>query len=61
MQSDMPWKNTQIEEVINVQYDKGKNQTRILEQNIHNLVYAHYTGIGDYDIPEMHPVQIIPY
>lgn len=39
-------------------YDKGKNQTRILEQNIHNLVYAHYKGVGEYDMPEMHPVHV---
>ncbi len=39
-------------------YDRGKNQTRILEQNVHNLVYAEFMGVGDYDIPEMYPVHI---
>ena len=39
-------------------FDGGKNQTRILEQNIHNLAYAQFKGIGDYDIPEMLPVHI---
>lgn len=39
-------------------YDRGKNQTRILEQNIHNLAYAQYEGVGAFDIPEMLPVHI---
>ena len=39
-------------------YDGGKHQTRILEQNIHNLAYAQFDGVGDYDIPEMLPVHI---
>lgn len=39
-------------------YDRGKNQTRILEQNILNLTYAQYEGVGKYDIPEMYPVHI---
>ena len=39
-------------------YDRSKTQTRILEQNIHNLVYAHFEGIGEYDIPKMLPVCI---
>lgn len=39
-------------------YDRGKNQTRILEQNILNLSYAQFDGVGDYDIPEMLPVHI---
>lgn len=34
-------------------YDGGKNQTRILEQNILNLSYAQYNGVGEYDIPMM--------
>ena len=37
-------------------YDRGKSQTRILEQNIHNLVYAHFDGEGEYDMPKMKPV-----
>lgn len=41
-----------------MQYDNGKSQTRILEQNIHNLAYAQYEGVGDYDIPMMLPVHI---
>ncbi len=39
-------------------YDRGKNQTRILEQNIHNLVYGMFDGVGEYDFPEMYPIQI---
>lgn len=39
-------------------FDGGKNQTRILEQNILNLSYAQYEGVGEYDIPEMLPVHI---
>ena len=39
-------------------FDGGKTQTRILEQNIHNLAYAQFDGIGEYDIPEMLPVHI---
>ena len=39
-------------------YDGGKNQTRILEQNIHNLTYSQFEGVGKYDIPEMYPVHI---
>ena len=31
---------------------------KILEQNIHNLAYAQYEGVGDYDIPMMLPVHI---
>ena len=36
-------------------FDGGKNQTRILEQNIHNLAYAQYEGVGKSDMPEMYP------
>jgi len=39
-------------------YDRGKQQTRILEQNIHNLVYAHFDGEGEYDMPILDPVHI---
>lgn len=39
-------------------FDGGKNQTRILEQDIHNLVYAQYEGVGEFDIPEMFPTTI---
>ena len=41
-----------------MQYDGGKLQTRILEQNIHNLVYAQFDGAGEYDIPKMNAVYI---
>ena len=41
-----------------MQYDGGKLQTRILEQNIHNLVYAQFPGVGEYNMPEMLPVHI---
>lgn len=39
-------------------YDGGKRQTRILEQNIHNLVYGMFDGVGEYDIPKMYPIHI---
>lgn len=39
-------------------YDNGKTQTRILEQNIHNLVYGMFDGTGEYNIPNMSPVHI---
>ena len=39
-------------------FDGGKLQTRILEQNIHNIIYAQYEGVGEYDIPEMLPTHI---
>ena len=39
-------------------YDGGKNQTRILEQNILNLSYAQYDGVGEYDIPVMQQTHV---
>lgn len=39
-------------------YDGGKTQTRILEQNILNLSYAQFEGVGEFDIPEMYPIHI---
>lgn len=39
-------------------FDGDKNSTRFLEQNICNLAYAQFPGVGDYDIPEMYPVHI---
>lgn len=39
-------------------FDGGKEQTRILEQNILNLAYAQFEGVGEYDIPQMKPVHI---
>jgi len=41
-----------------MQYDGTKIQTRIQEQNILNLVYAQFPGVGEYDIPEMLPTHI---
>lgn len=41
-----------------MQYDGTKTQTRIQEQNIHNLAYAQFEGVGKYDIPEILPVHI---
>lgn len=35
-------------------FDRGKEQTRILEQNIHNLAYAQYDDVDIWDIPMMH-------
>ena len=43
---------------VAMQYDGGKHQTRILEQNVHNLVYGMFDGEGEFDIPKMHPVHI---
>lgn len=39
-------------------FDGDKNSTRFLEQNICNLAYAQFPGVGNYDIPEMYPVRI---
>lgn len=39
-------------------FDGGRHQTRILEQNILNLSYAQFDGVGKYDMPEMKPVHI---
>lgn len=39
-------------------YDGSRLQTRILEQNIHNLAYAQFAGVGKYDIPVMLPTHI---
>ena len=39
-------------------FDGRKNSTRFLEQNICNLAYAQFPGVGKYDIPEMYPVHI---
>lgn len=35
-----------------------KNTTRFLEQNICNLAYAHFEGVGEYDIPKLLPTHI---
>lgn len=39
-------------------YDGGKNQTRILEQNIHNLVYGRFEITNEYGFPNIYPVHI---
>ena len=39
-------------------FDGGKNSTRFLEQNILNLSYAQFDGVGEYDIPELYPIEI---
>ena len=39
-------------------FDGDKNSTRFLEQNVCNLAYAQFPGVGTYDIPEMYPVRI---
>ena len=39
-------------------YDGGKHQTRILEQNIHNLVYGRFEITNEYGFPNMYPVHI---
>lgn len=39
-------------------FEGGKTSTRFLEQNIENLAYAHFEGVGEYDIPEMYPEYI---
>ena len=35
-----------------------KTSTRFLEQNIHNLAYAWFEGVGEYDLPELYPTYI---
>lgn len=39
-------------------YDGGKTQTRILEQNVHNLVYGRFEIDNEYGFPNMYPVHI---
>lgn len=39
-------------------YDGGKNQTRILEQNIHNLVYGRFEITNEYGFPNMYPTHV---
>jgi len=39
-------------------FDGGKTSTRFLEQNILNLSYAEYDGVGYYDMPDMFPTHI---
>lgn len=39
-------------------YDGGKQQTRILEQNIHNLVYGRFEITNEYGFPNMYPVHV---
>lgn len=39
-------------------YDGGKHQTRILEQNIHNLVYGRFEITNEYGFPNMYPVHV---
>lgn len=39
-------------------YDGGKHQTRILEQNIHNLVYGRFEITNEYGFPNMYPAHI---
>ena len=39
-------------------FDGDKNSTRFLEQNICNLAYAQFKGVGEFDIPEMLPVSV---
>ena len=39
-------------------YDGGKHQTRILEQNIHNLVYGRFEITNEYGFPNMYPIHI---
>lgn len=39
-------------------FDGGKNQTRILEQNILNLSYAQFEGSGLFDIPMMKHTEV---
>lgn len=42
-----------------MQFDfSKKNTTRFIEQNIHNLSYAQFEGVGEYDIPKVFPTHI---
>ena len=36
-------------------FEGDKTSTRFLEQNIENLAYAQFEGVGEYGIPEMNP------
>lgn len=36
-------------------FEGDKTSTRFLEQNIENLAYAQFEGVGEYEIPEMNP------
>lgn len=39
-------------------WDNGREQTRLLEQNILNLSFAQYEGVGKYEIPMILPEDI---
>jgi len=39
-------------------FEGDKTSTRFLEQNILNLAYEQFEGVGKYDIPELYPVHI---
>lgn len=39
-------------------FEGDKTSTRFLEQNICNLAYEQFEGVGEFDIPEMLPVSI---
>lgn len=41
-----------------MQFDGKKTSTRFLEQNILNLAYAQFDGVGYYDMPEFYPTHI---
>lgn len=41
-----------------MQFKGDAHSTRFLEQNLCNLAYAQFPGVGKYDIPEMYPVHI---
>lgn len=39
-------------------FDGKKTSTRFLEQNILNLAYAEFDGVGEYDMPDMYPTHV---
>jgi len=41
-----------------MQFNGDYASTRFLEQNICNVAYAQYDGVGEFDIPEMKPVHV---
>lgn len=42
-----------------MQFDfSKKNTTRFIEQNLHNLAYAQFEGVGEYDMPALLPTHI---
>lgn len=41
-----------------MQFNGDYTSTRFLEQNVCNLAYAQYDGVGEFDIPKLEPIHI---